>query len=230
MPPSNSKKPVNKTISNVVSAPKVKIPENPYAWSTNWFVELDKAGFSREAQKNILFQIQAESTGKNISEKHNGNDRVAYFEKKMGYKTATGKGLGNTQEGDGARYAGQGFIQLTGRENYRRVGALIGEDLENHPELMKDDSIAMKASIAYLKSRGERNKANFEKPEDVHKVIASGKEKEYRQRLERVNLSGITVPSDKDINYNLPAEDEKLRSAYVAGTITDKEYYSKRGF
>ena len=36
--------------------------------------------------------------------------------------TPIGKKLGNTQAGDGAKFRGRGFVQLTGRDNYQRVG------------------------------------------------------------------------------------------------------------
>jgi predicted chitinase len=76
-----------------------------------------------------------------------------------GKDTKIGKQLGNTEEGDGWKYRGRGFIQLTGRANYKRYGKLIGEDLENNPDLLNDPKIAMKVTLAYLKDRG-LNKLN----------------------------------------------------------------------
>jgi predicted chitinase len=62
--------------------------------------------------------------------------------------------LGNTQPGDGALYHGRGYIQLTGRANYRDTGKRIGVDLENNPELAKDPTVAAKVMAAYFKDRG----------------------------------------------------------------------------
>ena len=60
--------------------------------------------------------------------------------------------LGNTQPGDGKRYMGRGYIQITGRANYRNYGRKIGMDLENNPELAEQPDVAAKIAVEYWKS------------------------------------------------------------------------------
>lgn len=64
--------------------------------------------------------------------------------------------LGNTQPGDGKRYKGRGPIQLTGRGNYRRVGRLIGIDLESHPEIVSHPSVGLLCGCVFW-SEGNLN-------------------------------------------------------------------------
>ena len=61
--------------------------------------------------------------------------------------------LGNTEPGDGEKYKGRGFIQLTGRNNYRHMGEVLGIDLENDPDLALDPEVAAKILAVFLAER-----------------------------------------------------------------------------
>jgi predicted chitinase len=63
--------------------------------------------------------------------------------------------LGNRGRPDGERYKGRGFIQLTGRANYRTYGERLGlgTRLEDDPQLANDSRIAAQILAAFLKDR-----------------------------------------------------------------------------
>ena len=65
-----------------------------------------------------------------------------YFNQRYGPQTAVGRQLGNTEPGDGARFHGRGYVQLTGRTNYHRAGPAVGADLLTAPDRAKDPPLA----------------------------------------------------------------------------------------
>jgi len=64
------------------------------------------------------------------------------------------KDLGNVHQGDGARYHGRGYIQVTGRANYRTYGQKLGVPLEDQPDLALQPDVAAKVLAAYFADHG----------------------------------------------------------------------------
>jgi len=50
--------------------------------------------------------------------------------------------LGNTQKGDGVRFKGRGYVQITGRNNYTKFSQILGKDLVSNPDLVLEPSTA----------------------------------------------------------------------------------------
>jgi hypothetical protein len=70
------------------------------------------------------------------------------------------KDLGNTEPGDGARFHGRGFAQLTGRANYLRYGGLIHVDLLANPDKALDPDNAAEIFGLFFRERGIERLAN----------------------------------------------------------------------
>jgi predicted chitinase len=64
-----------------------------------------------------------------------------------------GAQLGNSRPDDGFRYRGRGGIQLTGRDNYKKLGGLVGLDLVGNPDLVNDPQHSVAISVAYMRWR-----------------------------------------------------------------------------
>lgn len=126
------------------------------------------------AVSNIMAQVGAESGFDNRAESGYGNtdnarirevfgDRVKGLDDKAltslkgndqkFFDHVYGNRMGNSAAGDGWRYRGRGYIQLTGKDNYARIGKMIGVDLVKNPDLMNNPGIAARAAAAYFKDK-----------------------------------------------------------------------------
>jgi putative chitinase len=72
---------------------------------------------------------------------------------KIANKVYSGR-MGNTEDGDGARYIGRGLIQLTGKDNYMAFGEAIGEDLVSNPQLVEQPRYAALSAGWFWNKRG----------------------------------------------------------------------------
>jgi putative chitinase len=110
-------------------------------------------------------------------------------------------GNGNYESGDGFKYRGRGYIQLTGRENYEKMGELIGVDLVNNPDLAARPDLAAQIAVMYWKTR-VANKVNPNNINQVTKKISGSSNQGIDSRKDRVKqyskeLGGRVVPKKK---------------------------------
>tara|TARA_R110000868_G_scaffold149733_1_gene372314 strand:+ start:204 stop:803 length:600 start_codon:yes stop_codon:yes gene_type:complete len=64
-------------------------------------------------------------------------DAYARKPEKIGSRVyANRMGNGDEASGEGFKFRGRGYIQLTGKDNYKQFGAFVGEDLVANPDLV----------------------------------------------------------------------------------------------
>jgi predicted chitinase len=80
--------------------------------------------------------------------------------------------LGNTKKGDGQKFIGRGYIQITGRKNYTNFAADSKMDVVNHPELLEDPTNAAQAAIHYWTSRVRPRVSDFKDTAAVTRLVA----------------------------------------------------------
>jgi len=90
--------------------------------------------------------------------------------------TIYGNRMGNENPGDGYKYRGRGFIQLTGKDNYTRASKALGVDLVDDPDIIAEDPTMAAASALYF---WKANKAISQKAKagdvaGVRKIVNGG--------------------------------------------------------
>jgi putative chitinase len=144
---------------------------------------------SPKAQANILAQVQSESNFKPGSENLNYKDPqiiMDVFGKKRIPTLDVAKSLvnnpealanhvyaksgGNSESGDGWKYRGRGFIQITGKDAYKKFKEYSGIDVISNPDLLNDPEVAAKAIPWFLLKYKSYKIKKLEDLEDISKV------------------------------------------------------------
>ena len=141
------------------------------------------AGIKGEELAQFLAQTAHESHNFKSMVEYGGSLDFKKYEPKFVKNKKTGKveqvnpkakTLGNTKVGDGARYKGRGYIQLTGRYNYKKAGQAIGLPLEEKPELVEKPEVAAKVAIWFWQNRVQPKVDDFYNTKAATKPINPG--------------------------------------------------------
>jgi len=92
---------------------------------------------------------------------------------KIANKVYSGR-MGNTEDGDGAKYIGRGLIQLTGKDNYKAVTEALGMDLVANPQLLEEPRYAALSAGWFWNKKGLNALADANDIETMTKRINGG--------------------------------------------------------
>ena len=130
----------------------VQKPENPSEHEAFLRAQAEAAGITGTELTHFLAQLSHETLGfRRLVERGTSEYFRKRYDKSGNPRRA--KILGNTELGDGERFLGRGYVQLTGRYNYSRAGQALGIDLVSRPDLAADPIIAAKIAIWYWQKR-----------------------------------------------------------------------------
>lgn len=155
--------------------------------------EFEKAGLSTKKRiACFLAQIKHESNFKPVSEnlkystkgllrvfsKYFTKEEVELFafkpEKIANRVYANRMGNGSESSGDGWKFRGRGFIQLTGKENYKNFSKAYGIDAVNNPDLLLLEEYALKSALWYWNMKGLNKYADELDVKEITRRINGG--------------------------------------------------------
>jgi putative chitinase len=118
------------------------------------------------------FRKKGKDFAKEYAHKPEKIANLVYGEKPNGIRG----GGGNTKEGDGWKYRGRGFNQITFKDNYEIYSKDLKVDLVNDPDLLLNPVIAAKAAVSYFinafKSK-DIDPNNFKNVDDAIKMYTA---------------------------------------------------------
>jgi putative chitinase len=117
--------------------------------------------------------------------------------------------LGNTQPGDGPRYKGRGWIQITGRFNYRKFGRILNLPLEQQPELAETDENAAKIACAFW---SDKDLNRFADRDDIMTITRriNGGTNGLADRRSRLQLAKSVLSVEDPVPLDDPEEPIRL--------------------
>jgi len=150
------------------------------------FKKAVEAGLRGDELAAFMAQSAHETLGFNKMGEMGGKD---YLKKQYDPKHNRAKAaeLGNKKTGSGARFAGAGYMMLTGEYNYTEAGKALGLDLIKNPELLQRPEVAAATALWFWKTRVRPNVSDWDDVASVTRKINKG-------------LAGL---EDRQANYDL---------------------------
>lgn len=180
------------------------VPQNEYGYGTTSVGRLRNL-FSSRLQRYSDEQVAALA-----------KDNVAFYDVIYGYQQDPPPdwNTGNTQPGDGWKYRGRGFNQITFKSIYQKYADQLGIDLVGNPDQLNNPAIAARAAVQFFingfKSSIVRNARGTSSPNDFTSI------QDAIYWYVRVNAGGGSAPQEGITNATRVVEE--LQAQYTLQT------------
>lgn len=133
--------------------------------------------------------------------------------------------LGNREPGDGWLYRGSGFMQLTGRANFRDRGKMLDAPLEAEPERVRQPESGFGTAAAYWAARKVNAAADRDDVVAVRKLVNGGtnglaEAKVWLARAKRIFVDG--TGAQESAPFEQSEEAPEALSAEEISAIEDR--------
>lgn len=104
------------------------------------------------------------------------------------YNPVGADAIGNTKVGDGWKYRGRGFLQLTGRYNYTEASKDLGLNLVKNPDLVLKPEVAARTAVWYWNWRVKPNVSDFNDTKKITALVQGGNHQLERRKTVFANF------------------------------------------
>lgn len=139
-----------------------------------------------------------------------------------------GRRVGNTKPGDGGKYYGRGFIQLTGRSLYEEFARISGHPIDTNPDLMvSNPEISAAVSVLYFMKKVNRKASPTAHPGYLLAALdAVGGAADIKERKKKfyAHFYGTATPSSYNATEKIAGNTEPPHTFNgVLTSITDTD-------
>ncbi len=147
----------------------------------------------KKAQAMFIAQVLHESKGADVFLRENGDanylTQLYDVTSSRSDRRQAANQNGNTEPGDGLKYYGQGYLQMTWKNNYRNVSLYAGADLVEFSELASNADVALRTTVKVWQGVNARGV-------NLSTYIKDGTEEEFKRVT--IGINGGLTNYEKD--------------------------------
>lgn len=197
-----------------------------------------KVGLRGTELAAFMAQAYHETGGfKYLEEQDDGSGKEYFNRYDIEHNPKLAKRLGNLKPGQGFKYRGFGYYQISGLYNYKKLSKDIGYDIYKNPSILKDPQWASVQALWYWRYRVKPNVTDFNDVRKITKLVNGGYNglaeraelfKSYKMRLNPTVTEGVSIKSQAGLIAYCIVVAESYDNASVYDNSAKKHWIALR--